>query len=66
MEQLAYLLFTLCIKETIPNPYTIEYLPKEQKELIQHYAVTKCNQRINFYLGYEEAPLCADWNEECM
>lgn len=66
MEQLAYALFMMCVKETIPNPHTVEYLPKEQRELIYDYAKTKCNQRVNYFFGNEESPLCADWNTECM
>lgn len=66
MEQLIYLLFMMCIKETIPNPHTINYLTSEQTQLIRKYAEEKCNQRVDFYLGKQENPMCEEYNTECM
>ena len=66
MKQLAYALFMMCIQETIPNPHTIEFLPKEQKQVIIEYAKIKCGKRINLYLDSEDTMLCEDYNMECM
>lgn len=66
LQQLALALYTMCLAETIPNEFTVSNLPQEQRELIYAYAEAKCKQRVEFYIGGAENPMCEDYNTECM
>lgn len=50
METLAYIYFISCLKATVPNPYQVNYLPEEQKQVIYDYAQRKCQAEVEFML----------------
>lgn len=42
MKMIVLAVFKLCMAETIPNPFQVEHLPVEQKQVIYKYAQIKC------------------------
>lgn len=50
MGVLAAMVFEACISLVIPNPFTINSLTEEQKNVIYLYAEDKCNREVDIYL----------------
>lgn len=68
MEQIALLMFNLCMHSAIPNPHTVNNLPLNQQHLIITEAQYRCELETSKLLNMQEIdpPQCKPLVIECM